>query len=200
MLQCVENRPNGLLDTIHVPLSKRQESIMRIIDEEDYTPVVSKVVYEMGLQGKTPTQDYLDEGILALKQYYAICFMDDNAHAISDTLDPFWHAHILHTVPYHRFSERLGIGYMHHAPNDPNNPEETVALRILYDHTQKVFRRCFNWVSDEFNPIEVRDEGLLCSHYSQNSFVQPGDIAYPRDAKLAAAEAVFVRSRQIPQV
>lgn len=185
------------ISTINMPLSIRQRRVMEVIDSEDYAPVLKKVIHEYKQQGKTVGPEFLAEGILALKQYYAICFMDDNAHAISDALDIFWHAHILHTVPYHRFSERLGIGYMHHAPNDPENMEETQALRVLYAHTQEVFEKCFNWVSDKFNPRGVTNESLLCSHYTQFSFVLDGDNAFPSLPRIKEAEMIFLKSRQL---
>lgn len=188
----------GFLHTIKPALSPRQQNVMRVIDEEDYVPVIKKVRFEAALQGRTLDEAYVAEGVLALKQYYAICFMDDNAQAISFALDPFWHAHILHTVQYHRFSEKLGIGYMHHAPNDPDNKEETAALRVLYDHTQHAFSRCFNWVSPTFNPQNHDKDKLLCSHYTQTKFVLPGDTALPRLPHVIEAEQIFVRSRQIP--
>lgn len=192
------NLPTSLLETVKIPLSDRQTRVMEIIDEEDYIPVRKKVRFEASLQNQFLTEEYLNEGIFALKQYYAICFMDDNAHAISFDLDPFWHAHILYTVQYHRFSEKLGIGYMHHAPNDPDSESETSALRVLYDHTQEVFEHCFNWISPVFNPKKHSDRLLLCSHYTQTMFVEKGDNALPPLAHIQQAEQVFVQSRQIP--
>lgn len=194
-----DDLPISLLDTIKVEMSPRQRHVMHVIDEEDYEPVKTKVRFELGLQGNDPSEDYLDEGVLALKQYYAICFLDNNAHAISFTLDSFWHAHILHTVAYHCFCKKLGIGYMHHAPNDPANTEETAALRVLYDHTQRVFAECFSWISPMFNPRGHEDRLLLCSHYTQNGFVCDGDIALPRLPEVEAAESYFVRTRRIPR-
>lgn len=176
--------PQSFMDTIIVPYSGRQRVIFTAIENEDYESVKKKVAEELQKQGKVVTSEYLEEGILALKQYYAICFLDDNPHAISDELDPFWHAHILNTVQYHQFCEKLGIGYMHHAPLDHGDKEQVEGVRLLYVHTQNVFKKCYNWVSPIFNPFEIEDNRLVCKHYSQNSFTHEGDKFFRREAVL----------------
>lgn len=176
--------PQSFVETIQVPYSDRQRVILEVIESENYDPVRNKVAEELKNQGKVPTKQYLDEGILALKQYYAICFLDDNPHAISKELDPFWHAHILHTVQYHQFCEKLGIGYMHHAPLDHSKKAEVEGVALLYQHTQDVFAKCYRWVSPLFNPIEVPREDLVCKHYTQKSFTHEGDHYFPREKHL----------------
>jgi len=176
--------PLTILETIKVPISVRQRNLIKLIDEEDFDMVKRKVRHEFQEYGIETNENYLNEGILALKQYYAICFMDDNPHAISDKLDPFWHAHILHTIDYHQFCEKLDIDYMHHVPNNPNDREESKKLRIIYDHTQQVYESCFNWISPIFNDVNLLTENLVCTHYTQSRFIKKGDFAFKRQQYL----------------
>lgn len=189
-LFATERVPSTLIETVKVPISDRQKRIFQLIDEEDFSGVTKKVFHELKMRYKIATKEYLTEGILALKQYYAICFMDNNPHAISDTLDPFWHSHILHTVDYHKFCEKCEIDYMHHVPNDPDNTKESESLRILYDHTQRVFSKCFNWVSPVFNDPNTKTENLVCKHYTQTRFVHEGDFAFVEDPFLTQLQYI----------
>lgn len=184
--------PQTMLETVQVSISDRQRRIFQIIDKSaDWEKVKAKVKEEMGYQGYQPTGAYLDEGILSLKQYYAVCFLDDNPHAISDTLDPFWHAHILHTNRYFAFCEDVGIDYMHHRPRDYSNPNEVPVIKRLYVHTHNMFCKCFAYVSPIFMAKYEEETQLVCTHYTQNHFVQPGDIAEERIPELMQLETTL---------
>jgi|GEM_PF-1384402 len=176
--------PMTVLETVKAPVSERQKEVFELIDKEDFGNVKRKVKHEFQQYGIEADENYLNEGILSLKQYYAICFMDDNPHAISDALDPFWHAHILHTIDYHQFCAKLDIDYMHHVPNNPDDSEESEKLRVIYDHTQNVYEKCFSWISPTFNDVNVPAEKLVCTHYTQKRFVKEGDFAFERQQHL----------------
>jgi hypothetical protein len=104
-----------LLETIQIPLTTDQVERVRVIDNEDYSGVCRLVCKE----DPFVTEGELAEGILALKQYYAVALLDPcNYHAVSSAVDPYWHAHILHTKEYSRFCEKVYGQYMHHDPLD----------------------------------------------------------------------------------
>ncbi len=185
--------PHTMTETIKNGISNRQHRIFKTIDAStDYPKIMAKVAEELGYQGFAVTENYMNEGILSLKQYYAVCFLDDNPHAISNVLDPFWHAHILHTNRYHEFCESIEIEYMHHRPRDFSNPNEVPVIRKLYVHTHKMFHECFGCVSPLFMASYTNENQLVCTHYTQKSFVLPGDIAHERISELMELEKTLV--------
>src|SRR5256885_7830936 len=75
----------SLLDTIVIPVTPFHQERLVIIDQEDYSGVEWKARDELEKQGRVVTDEYMDEGILALKQYYAGALLDSrNEHAVSD--------------------------------------------------------------------------------------------------------------------
>jgi len=156
-----------LLSTIHVSVSITSEHLRRIqiIDAEDYSGVIRKTREFLSETGRDFTEDYLCDGVLALKQYYAIAMLDPaNAHVVSVPVDPFWHSHILHTQQYSDFCYNVVGEYMHHIPLDHSCSEKVENVRILYDYTQDVLRRLFVSVSDVLWPENDGDVALICFH------------------------------------
>lgn len=156
------------------PIHKR---LLAEIDATDFSPVQKKVASDLRKQGIVVVQDWLDEGILALKQYYAIAILDPrNMHAVSDAVDPFWHAHILHTEAYMDFCDRAVGAYLHHDPLDHDHETRVGAVDRLYRYTTWCFKRFFNHVNLEFFPEELPQHRLVCLHQEVTYVKQLGQF------------------------
>lgn len=154
-----------LFDVLARALSPRQLAAVGRIDAEDFSGVKRKVKEELGKQGISVTDDYLDAGVLALKQYYLLPIVDPhNAHAVSDTIDPFWHAHILHTRQYARFCDEVLGAFMHHEPLDHARPRDVAGVKFLYNYTREVMEQTFVQLDARFYPAELLDAQLVCTH------------------------------------
>jgi hypothetical protein len=159
----VEKR--NLLSTIRVPLTLFHVSRINMIDCEDFSGVRRKVSEDLSKLNQKVQDDHLDEGILALKQYYAVALLDPvNKHAVSDAIDPFWHAHILHTARYIAFCNAVFGQYIQHEPLDHRNAGDVAHIARLYQHTVAVYRDMFYYISPHFYPEEVSDAQLVCKH------------------------------------
>lgn len=144
---------------------------IREIDASDFGGVRWKTKETLAKQGIRVDEEYIDEGILALKQYYAITILDPlNMHAVSDLVDPFWHAHILHTEEYIDFCNRTVGGYMHHSPLDHGRAKHVQGVDRLYRYTSKCFRKFFTYVNPTFFPLHLKDENLLCAHFGTEEY------------------------------
>ena len=138
---------------------------IREIDNTDFSGVLRKVREDLAQLGFAADDDYLSRGLLALKQYYAVAVLDPlNMHAVSDTLDPFWHAHILHTQQYEEFCGRVVGGFMHHVPLDHDRSLDVRAVDRLYSYTGGCLSEFFLEVDPEFFPAELPDARLICFH------------------------------------
>lgn len=154
-----------LVDQIQVRLQAEHIRRLQIIENEDYSGVIRKT-REYFEETRTPfDQMYLERGIRALKQYYAIALLDPaNAHAVSIPVDPFWHAHILHTEQYATFCKGVVGEYMHHQPLDRDNNSQVENVKTLYDYTLEIMRKLFTDVDSDFWP-EGNSDGLqICFH------------------------------------
>ena len=140
-------------------------TLLRSIDETDFSGVLRKTKEELQKQDSVPDPGFLDEGVLALKQYYAIATLDPrNMHAISDAVDPFWHAHILHTEEYVDFCNRMFGRYLHHHPLDHENLHEVKMVERLYRYTVWCYERFFGYINPTFFPVELPVYRLVCKH------------------------------------
>jgi hypothetical protein len=156
----------SLVSTIAVAISPFHAARLAMIDEEEYSGVERKVIDELGKQGIVVDQRFLEEGVLALKQYYAVALLDPwNEHAVSDTIDPFWHAHILHTRQYAEFCERVYGQFIHHNPLNRMDRTEVEHVARLYTYTAGIYSKMLNYVSGVFYPAEVPVDRLICTHY-----------------------------------
>lgn len=154
-----------LRSTIAPALTALQSERVEMIDAEDFIGVKRKTREDLARQGFQASDAYLDEGILALQQYYAIALLDPTSeHAVSDEIDPFWHAHILHTEQYIAFGERVFGQYIQHTPLDHDDPVQVQRFADLYAHTASVYPKAFNYISLEFFPAEVAAARLVCGH------------------------------------
>ncbi len=145
-------------------------ALLQFIDAADFSGVRRKVAEELRERNISPIEEYLDEGILALKQYYAIAILDPrNKHAVSAAVDPFWHAHILHTKEYVDFCERLVGGYIHHTPLNHQRHDEVELVGQLYRYTSTCYRQFFSYVNLSFFPTDLPRHRLVCLHQQVRS-------------------------------
>ncbi len=181
-----------LLDVVSMTLRPVQKSRLARIDAEDFSPIVRKVIEDFRALGFFHDEDYLERGIFALRQYYAVAILDPaNAHAVSAPLDPFWHAHILHTERYIPFCQETAGGYMHHRPLDQNVGEHVKVIQTLYDYTLFILPQIFSRVDEEFWP---KNGVLVCSH--QNQDYDPGlreCALFPADERMT----LYPETRQL---
>jgi hypothetical protein len=179
-----------LIDTLCDEVKNHPALMERItaIDEHDFTPIVNKVRYDLRQQGRNPSEKWLQHGILALKQYYAIAVIDGlNMHAVSDIVDIFWHAHILHTKDYFAFCDKVVGGYMHHDPLNHDDEHEVSRVDHLYRFTMRSYSRVFNYVDEEFTPKRLQEQRLMCVHFiadysefaTQNAMLPASQEAQP---------------------
>jgi hypothetical protein len=123
------------------------EHLKRIsrIDAEDFSQVLAKVKKDAKKNGTAHSEKYLEDGLLGLKQYYAIAMLDPaNAHAISAELDPFWHAHMLFSNEYMSFCNDVVGEYMHHVPLSHDNLVEVGRVKMLYGYTISTLKTWHN--------------------------------------------------------
>jgi hypothetical protein len=104
-------------------------------------------------------------GVLALKQYYAIATIDArNMHAISESIDPFWHAHILHSEEYTEFCDQIVGRYLHHYQSDHANVQDMDFVCGVYQYTMSRYKECFKTIDARFHvPKPPRNEHP-CTH------------------------------------
>src|SRR6266481_5498476 len=140
---------------------------LAMIDKTDFGGIYRKVMADLAEKNRPLTHEHANEGILALKQYYAIALLDpNNMHAVSDAVDPFWHAHILHTQDYTLFCEKVMGDYMHHDPLDHTNTKRVDAVNRLYQYTINCFDIFFSYVNRDYFPVQLPKHQLVCMHGS----------------------------------
>lgn len=185
-----------LAETIKVPLSRQQSAAVARIDVEDFSGTMRKVAEELEKMGERTTPEFLAAGVLALKQYYLLPIIDPrNAHAVSDTIDPFWHAHILHTRQYAAFCDDVLGSFMHHEPLDHGRARDVAGVRFLYDYTREVMEKAFNYLDDRFYPVSLVDERLVCTHGQSYRGVDPCEEAFIFPMNPEAQENVLFGAR-----
>lgn len=154
----------SLVSCIIMPLHDQHVLRLSEIDSEDFSGVRRKVAEHFLEIGKPVSDDYIDRGIFALKQYYAMIVVDPmNIHAMSRQVDPFWHSHILHTRQYMDFCDRVTGEYIHHYPLDQQNVVQIGALRPISDDTFTKLPQVFDVVDPEFWPKAFANADLICA-------------------------------------
>lgn len=166
----------SILSGLKVSVGAEHRRRLAIIDDEDYSGVIRKTreILEVGRQSPVSDQ-YLKKGVLALKQYYAIALLDPaNGHAISAAVDPFWHAHLLHSRQYATFCDKAVGEFMHHIPLDRSNEAQMENIRVLYGYTIEVLNKIFlpSEIDRNFWPPGIMDLHLICWHFGNS-------VAYP---------------------
>lgn len=77
---------------------------------------------------------------------------------MSKAVDPFWHAHILHTLDYCMMCDRINNGlYIHHEPFSSATDHTTV--QDSYQHFKMLYEEEFGEVPPvEFWPVELNSD------------------------------------------
>lgn len=182
----------SISSVVRVPMSMRQQAAMSRLDVEDFTGLVRLARKELSKQGVTLPDEYCERAIVALKQYYALTIFDPrNMHAVSDILDPFWHAHILDTVRYQMLCTGIG-GFMHHDPLDMENGAKVEAVAQVYEYTRQVLRQIFgdDNLDSEFHPHTLPDIKLVCLHDIDDDGVQNADV-FPENPRCVSLRRAY---------
>lgn len=141
-----------------------QRRRLEYIDSEDYSLVMEKTQDDLSGKGMVVDRDYLEQGIYALKQYYAVALLDPaNAHAVTVPIDPFWHSHILFTREYRIFCEAVVGEYMEHIPLDKTSKSKVENVKQLYNYTLKILPKLFSDINKKFWPDSAYDN-IICWH------------------------------------
>jgi len=160
----------SLVENLKVQARPEHIRRLRVIDDEDYSGVIRKTQEILTAAGKSPTREFLERGVEALKLYYAIPVLDPaNAHAISFELDPFWHSHMLHSKLYTRFCQEAIGEYLHHEPLDKTDAVHLAGAARLYAYTVEVLNEAFKYVDSYFWSPEVTNARLICFHMRVNN-------------------------------
>lgn len=155
---------------------------LQAIDDENFETVKKKVRADLLERGREVTDDFLEEGILALKQYYAVALLDPmNMHAISDELDHFWHAHILLSRQYVPFCNKVIGTYIHHLPLDKTEKEKVDYAAKVYNYSSTCMREMFSNISETFYPQNPTAEQLVCLHANDGNGTYDSLEAYPSE-------------------
>jgi hypothetical protein len=155
-----------LLSTVRLSLDPFHREKIRLIDAEDFEGVKTRAQKTLQQKGLLVFPEFLEEGVLALKQYYCVALLDPlNEHAVSAAIDDFWHPHILDTRGYMSFCDRIFGHYIHHSPLDHRQVNEVSHVGRLYRHTSRIYREMFSYINDDFYPVDVIDVDLVCKHY-----------------------------------
>ena len=157
-----------LIDTIKIQLDPMHINKINQIDDFDFSKTLKKVNADLG----GLTAKYLQEGIENLKRYYVVALLDPlNEHAVSRLVDPFWHAHILHTKDYEFFCQSIFGQYIHHQPLDFDDLTAFQEVTSLYSYTLKIYSKIFHSFNSDWWPaIDDKASGspingpVVCQH------------------------------------
>jgi hypothetical protein len=157
----------SLLESVQLKIDPLHIEKINQIDNFDFSKTAKKVNHDLhGL-----TSDYLRDGIENLKKYYVVALLDPlNPHAVSRYVDPFWHAHILHTNEYMEFCESIFGQYIHHKPLDSDDLNEVKEITTLYSYTKEIYQKMFRNISSQWWPaVNQVDYGhafgpMVCKH------------------------------------
>jgi hypothetical protein len=181
---------------VKVPMSPRQEKAIRRLDAEDCTGVIRLTKKEQMKLGNFLSDEYYEQACIGLKQYYALCVFDPiNMHAISETLDPFWHSHILDTMRYAMLCDALG-GFMHHDPLDHADIDKVEAVGKIYEHSYRMICKIFGEENADprFHPKEVPLASMVCRHDLEP--VKTFDDVFPEALDLSALREKYGHQAQ----
>lgn len=145
---------------------------LKAIESEDFHGVYRQKLKEfLSELSITWNDEYLDAGILALQQYYAVAILDwKNFHAVSKPLDPFWHLHMLFSADYRAFCDVVYGEYMDHDPMHSQQREKAGHILRFYDHTMSVMPTLFTGWDSRFYPEAsgCTAEDMICFHFGNS--------------------------------
>ncbi len=156
----------SLVDLIKPKMSEFHIKQLNLIEHFDYSKIIKQVSKDFN---GCLTKAYLMEGIENLKKYYAVALLDPlNEHAVSKHVDPFWHAHIIHTEEYIDFCESVFEQYIQHEPLDEADKAQVAHVAGLYDYTMKIYHQLFkhtdsNWWPERYGALDSQGP-IVCKH------------------------------------
>jgi len=155
----------NLMANVRLAMDRFHTERLKLIDEFDYSKVMRKAAEDLREKGVRVDREYLDGGIEALKQYYAVALLDpDNMHAVSEAVDPFWHSHILHTRDYMAYCQQIFGQFIHHSPLDRSDTRQVDRVQKLYAYTYSIYQQMFRRIDSAWWP-EPREARMICTHY-----------------------------------
>lgn len=136
-------------------LSLTKKKKLQVIEEWNFDILCKKMLVELEkgtinyeFPGELPGNIY--QGLEQLKRYYAVSILEHERgtpHAISQHVDPFWHMHIIFTIDYRAFCDRVFGRYLNHVPLDFDEKTEVEEIKALYDRTVEIQKRIFKRVN-----------------------------------------------------
>lgn len=185
----------NLVDLVKHPMSVRQRAALKRIDDEDYSLVVYKTRKDFLERGIVRGDEFYEEGITSLKQYYSTTIFDPyNMHAVTDDLDRFWHQHVIDTARYAILCSDIR-GFMHHDPLDRTDLAKVSAIAQVYQYTYLVLEKIYGSknLSPIFFPAKPEMDILVCRHDVDTESFSQGklDDAFPVDARIAELRARY---------
>lgn len=108
--------------------------------------------------------DFCRRGVDQMVAYLAACAVAAESLAPSATVDEFWHAFIIRTVPYAEFCERLAGRFIHHMPDDDREHDPRVPgyAETMRARTVAAIEAAGHRVDIEFWPAASLGECTQC--------------------------------------
>lgn len=149
------------------PISKERVSFLINIKAID--PVVAEIDLEMvkmklreNDEGLGWSEEQCDSAEVEYKRYWNLCLQYGKGIVPNKIMDQMWHYHILDTKAYHKDSEKVFGGYMHHYPYFGMRGEEDAAdLKNSFERTKDLYLELFD---EEM----AREEHNDCWHDCEN--------------------------------
>lgn len=152
----------SLTPAFRATLSSQVLARLSAVDATDFSPIIR--VAEAKMQKFSMPPLLTDkEAALALKQFYALFAQNPGQHAVSSTVDEYWHYHILNTPGYRAFCDAAFGCFMDHVPLDKSIVDDVAEVKVLYEKTHAALTLMFgdNLVLKAFPP-EATDEVTVC--------------------------------------
>jgi len=128
------------------------QSITSSIDQIDLSVIRSCLAEHEGIkdsQARKLEEEY--KRFIAL----AIAYPEHNL-AISSVVDAFWHQHLMHTIDYVQFCERLAGRFLHHCPFEAHQADvEDEAIDESYLQTLSLYATHFGEPQADYWPARA---------------------------------------------
>ena len=166
-----------LINTARIKLTAAQSARLIRIDEENLDAVALLAEKDLMEKGRVPMN--AEKAMYGLRQYYALAALNPkNMHAVSLAVDPYWHAHVLHTAQYARFCNEAVGYFMHHIPLNQSDPEMVQAVYKVYGYSLDVLRHIFGEENVDptcWSPDATKAE-MICFHGNDCGHANPESI------------------------
>ena len=127
--------------------SEAYEQVLANSEEASFTLIKKQVAKD--LPSASPQQ--LQSGVEQLVRFYTLCMTaPGRRYAVSDKVDPYWHAHVLHSRRYSSFCSRVFGRYLHHEPLHRDDELAVANANAIYRDTRAAMRDLFGTLEDEW--------------------------------------------------